>query len=102
VDFRSGQTAARYLFFFGYPSFALRGKCDVTLHVAREEPPNSFNYNRLELLTAPNVPDLIEIGYVSHEEAFISRSKQGMVRNHKIEEIGRQFFSEVVKMHFSN
>jgi hypothetical protein len=102
VDFRSGGTAARYLFFFGYASPLLRNRSDVTLHVAREDPPNSYNYERLENLTAPNVPSLLELGYDSKNERFIARYRSGTVREGKIEDIGRQFFEEVVSIHFSS
>jgi Fic family protein len=102
VDFRSGDRAARYLFFFGYASPALRPNCDVTLHVAREEPPGSYYFERLEVITALNVPSLVEVGYKPTEERFVARRRQGGTRVGKIEEIGRQFFEEVVKVHFSN
>jgi hypothetical protein len=53
-------------------------------------------------LTAPNVPNLAEIGYLANEERFIARHPAGGGRDGRIEEIGRQFFEEVVKMHFSS
>lgn len=102
IDFKRGDKAARYLFFFGYSSAVLRAHCDVTLHVAREEPQGSFKYVRLESLSAPNVPSLIEIGYRPKEERFIARYRNDATRIGKIDEIGRQFFEEVIKMHFSN
>jgi len=101
VDFRSGERAARYLFFFGYPSHYLRSETDVSLFVAREEPENSFNYERLELITSPNVPSLVELGYKAAEEQFIARLRSNSVRHGKVEIIGRKFFDEVVKVHFS-
>ena len=65
VDFRSGERVARYLFFFGFPSYVLRNQTEVSLHVAREEPPGSFYYERLENVSAPNTPTLGEVGYNS-------------------------------------
>jgi hypothetical protein len=101
VDFKQRDTAARYLFFFGYPSYQLRGEVDVTLHVAREEPSGSWNYNRLEYISAPNVPDLRELGYIAKDEQFISREVGSTVRG-KIEGIGRKFFDNVISKHFAS
>jgi Fic family protein len=101
VDFRSGDKAARYLFFFGYPSYQLRSICQVTLHVAREEPPGSYSYQRLEQIFASNVPALYEVGHDPSAEQFVARYKNNVTRA-KIEQIGRQFFDEVVRAHFSN
>jgi hypothetical protein len=89
------------LFFFGYASPTLRAECDVTLHVAREEPPGSYYYERLEAITATNVPSLVEIGYKPTEERFVARYRNGTSQLGKIDEIGRNFFEEVIKMHFS-
>lgn len=102
VDFRSGDKSARYLFYFGYAHPQLRGSCDVTLFISREDPPGSYFYRRLDQLTAPNVPNLAELGYLPREERFVARHRAGGKRDGRIEEIGRQFFEEVVKMHFSS
>ncbi|MBI3683050.1 MAG: Fic family protein [Acidobacteria bacterium] len=101
LDFRRGNRAARYLFFFGYASPALRTESDVTLHVAREEPPGSYYYERLDAITAPNVPSLVEIGYQPAAEQFVFRYRNGETRIGKIDQIGRNFFEEVVKVGFS-
>jgi Fic family protein len=102
LDFRSGEKAARYLFFFGYPSNQMRGEADVTLHVGREDPPGSFFYQRLESLSSPNVPGLVEIGYRAKDEQFISRDRSGTKRKGKIENIGKVFLEEVISMHFAS
>jgi Fic family protein len=102
VDFKSGHRTARYLFFFGYPSYSLKNRSDVTLHVAREEPPGSYNYERLESLTTPNVPNLIEVGYGASREEFIIRNKSGPVTEMKIDQVCREFFEDVVQRHFSS
>lgn len=100
VDFRSGEVAARYLFFFGSPSSSLRSEgCDVTAHVSREE--GSYQYTRLDQLSSPNVPDLREIGYLPAEERFVARYGAGMLKKDRIEVIGRQFIEQVVSMHFT-
>lgn len=101
VDFQSGDKAARYLFYFGYATPLLRSKHDVTLFISREEPPGSMYYRRLDQLTAPNVPSLAEIGYLSSEERFVARYRSGPLRTARIEEIGRQFLEDVVQKHFS-
>lgn len=99
VDFLAGNRTARYLFFFGGPSYLLRSHCDVVLHVAREERP--YSYERLEHITAPNVPSLFEIGYKAIEESFYARYRGGAIRKDGVEQICRQFIEEVVRMHFS-
>ena len=78
----------------------LRNRCSVTLHVAREEPHNSWNYERLENVVAQNVPDLLEIGYEISKERFVERKRSGRPSVGKIEDIGRRFFEEVVAKHF--
>ena len=100
IDFRLGEKSARYLFFFGYSNHALRPNCDVTLHVAREEPPSSFNYDRLDTITAPNVPDLVEIGYEMSQERFVARRRNGLVTPGRIEDFGKQIFDGIVYKHF--
>lgn len=102
LDFRQGEKAARYLFFFGYPSQQLRGETDVTLHVGREDPPGSFFYQRLENITAPNVPGLVEVGYKASDEQFIARDRGGAKRKGKVEKIGKVFLEEVISMHFAS
>lgn len=102
LDFRSGEKTARYLFFFGSPSYVLRPDGDVTLHLAREEPPGSFNYERLDVLTSPNVPKLIEIAYDARSEEFLARNKQGVVTRMKIERLCREFFEDVIQKHFGS
>ena len=100
VDFRSGNKSARYLFFFGYSSHFLRRDCNVTLHVAREEPENSYNYERLESITAPNVPDLVEIGHKMSKEQFVVRRRNNRITSGRIEKFGKQFFEDIVDKHF--
>ncbi|MCW5729216.1 MAG: Fic family protein [Alphaproteobacteria bacterium] len=102
IDIRSGEKTARYLFFFGSPSGRFPKDSDVTLHVAREEPPGSFKYNRLDELSAPNVPNLVEIGYDAKQESFVSRTKAGKLSQTKIEILCRHFFEEVTNRHFSS
>jgi hypothetical protein len=102
IDFRSGEKSARYLFFFGSPSYHLRRQSDVTLFLAREEPSGSFHYERLDDLSAPNVPSIVEIGYKMADETFVSRSQSGKLVGEKLDVVGRRFFEEVIDMHFRN
>jgi len=101
VDFRRGDTTARYLFFFGHASDGIQNRCDVTLHVAREEPPNSFHYERLKYIDSANVPDLVEIGYEMSKERFVVRKRNGRSQMKLVEEFTKQFFDDVVSKHFA-
>lgn len=102
VDFRRGERPARYLFFFGFSSRVLRDTCDVTLHVSREEPSGSYNYERLEYITAPDVPNLFELGWDPKAERAIARFRNDVVKRGKIEDIGQQFFEEIVEKQFGS
>ena len=102
VDFRRAEKAARYLFFFGHASYQMRDRCRVTLHVAREEPPNSYNYERLENVQSTNVPDLVEIGYEMSKERFVVRSLGGRPRMRPVEDFTKQFFEHIVNRHFAS
>lgn len=102
IDFRSGDRAARYLFFFGSPSHILKGPCDVTLLISREEPPGSYVYERLDSVQAQNVPNMREIGYCAKEERFVSRNQNNKMQKGKIEKIGKVFYEDVIKKHFSS
>lgn len=101
VDIQRTDKTVRYLFFFGH-SYKLKERCRVTLHVAREEPLNSYNYERLENINAANVPDFVEIGYEIHKERFVVRKRNGRAAIYRIEEFGRQFFDDVYAKHFQH
>ena len=100
VDFRRGDKAARYLFFFGHASHGMRRRCDVTLHVAREQPPKSFYYERVDEIQSQDVPDLAEVGYEMSKERFVIRPRNGRPSTHRVEDFTRRFFDQVVKKHF--
>lgn len=102
VDFQRGDTTARYLFFFGHANYAMRNRCQVTLHVAREEPPGSFHYERLEHIKSSNVPDLAEIGYEIPKERFVVRVRNGRCRTSGLQEFTSRFFTDVVEKHFAS
>ncbi len=100
VDFYRGDKSARYLLFFGSSSRILRQRCDVTLHVAREESPKSYRYERLDNITAPNVPNLVEIGYEMSKEQFVVRRRDNTVASGRIEVFGKKFFEDIIDKHF--
>ncbi len=103
VDFRAEEKAARYLFWFARPSGTLREQgCEVTAHISREEPIGSYFYERLPGLTAPNVPDLFEIGYRPDSERFVGLYRGNKLKKDRIESIGRRFLEEVVRLHFQS
>ena len=73
VDFVVERKSDRYLFFFGSPSYDMRQKSPVGLFIARETPAGSFHYEKLDFITAPDVPAMVEIGYnVDEGQFFIS------------------------------
>ena len=102
ADFLIKGKSARYLFFFGSASWKIRSENEitVTLHLSREEPSDSFHYERLDNITAPNVPNIVEIGYLPEKEQFVSIGKTGSSNLDKIEKIGKDFFDQVLKRHF--
>jgi len=100
IDFVSGEKTARYLFFFGSASYHLRRQSDVTLFLAREDSSGSFHYEKLEDVSSPNVPSIVEIGYKLAEETFVSRDRSGNLSEEKLDVLGRRFFEEVIDMHF--
>ncbi len=100
LDFKNGSSAARYLFFFGTPSYSMWQLADVTLHISREEPPGSFRYERLDAISAPNVPNILEIGYKAAEERFIVRGANNAIRSEKIDILCRKFVQEVIEKNF--
>ena len=102
VDFHIGDKSARYLFFFGFASRKIQREHEVavTLHLSREEPSNSFYYEKLDDSTAPNVPNIVEIGYLPEKEQFVSIGKTGRANLDKVEKIGKDFFEQVRVLHF--
>lgn len=96
IDFERGRTTSRYLFFFGHPSREMSGRCNVTIHVARETPINSLRHERLENINEPHIPSLCEIGYEIQKEQFAVRYKNRLPQNTSLETWGRRFFEEVM------
>jgi Fic family protein len=102
LDIRSGANAARYLFFFGFGSQRMRRdrEIDVTLHVAREDPPGSFQYSRCGEPASSKDPDTVEIAYSSKREAFLVRSCGGDPHEVKVDTIVRDMVKQIVERNF--
>lgn len=100
VDFTRGEQAVRYLHFFGYSSYAVAEQTNakVSLHLSREESP--FFFEKLDDISAPDVPLLREIAYSPTDEKFIVRHGHDRVSDQKMERIARDFFESVVDLHF--
>ncbi len=73
---------------------------DVTLHLSREEPAGSFQYEFLDQVTAPNVPNIVEIGYNPKSEAFVVRGVDSRVREEKVDSLCKFFIQEVAEKNF--
>jgi Fic family protein len=102
MDFRIGEQTVRYLFFFGWPSFAMPKETDVTVLISREDPPGSFHYSKLDDISSPNVPSIVEIGYNLAAETFVVRTRSGSIQTEKVEKISRDFIQNVIDKHFSS
>ena len=98
VDFRSGERTARYLHFFGYANYPMSQHAQVSLHLSREETP--FFFERLDNITASNVPSLREVGYSPSDELFVARYGLNECDKLKIERIARNFFEDAISRHF--
>jgi len=100
VDFLLGKQTIRYLFFFGIASYTIKGLCDVSVYVAREERP--YWYEKLEILhnSSVSVPSLFELGYSLRDESFIARYSNNVIERQTTEQICRRFIEEVVQKHF--
>lgn len=87
-----------YLFFFGYASYTMKDEIfdNVTLHISREEFP--FHYIRLDRIDSIT-PDLREIAYSQDEEQFVYRSVDNIVSRRKIEQLARDFITQIINIH---
>lgn len=101
VDFRAGEKAARFLFFFGFPAAVTAQKFatkTVTLHVAHEDSP--YHFSRVAESDRPALPELCEVGYDQSKEQFLCRYRGGTVRHERVEVFGRRFIQEIAKRCF--
>lgn len=98
IQFRSGHKQANYVFWFGFPSFAMRKEHKVTLYVSFQK--EGGIYEKLETLGRPDLPDLYEVGYAPEKEEFVWRLGGNIIDRGKIEGLVRSFFTQVVKRQF--
>ena len=100
VDFRSGERAARYLFFFGFPTAEMSHILGhtVTLHVATETRP--YYFERVEYLTTADLPDLVELAYDPVREEYVSRVRSGQIQRGRVEGVYQTFIAQAVKRKF--
>ena len=101
TDFKMESRSARYLFFFGYASDALRGKASVTLHISHEHPMGSYYYAWLRDLPRDNIPRFLELGYVPDEGRLVVLFRDGKVEHRRMDVVAREFVEDVVRLHFS-
>ena len=103
IDFQTEQRSVRYLHFFGFASYPMstQSEARVSLHLSREDPPSSYHFEKLDNITAANVPLLREVAYSPTDENFIARHGLDQCNEQKVEQIARDFFESVVKLHFS-
>ena len=98
VEFRRGQQRARYLFFYGYADYRLRGRARVVLFVAKNV---DHQYERLQDITQPNKPDIFQVGFDTKDQTFIAWTISG-VQEAKVEAFARRFFEQVVERDFGS
>ena len=101
VDFKSEQKEVRYLYFFGFSSYAMsnyKPNAKVSLHLAREGSP--FYFDKLDGISTGDVPLLREIAYSPSDETFVVRHGSEQCMEQKIEQIANQFFESVVSLQF--
>ena len=99
IDIRREDRSARYLFFCGFPSQALASRgVDVTLHLAREEPPDSFTYVHLSDIGGPDVPNLVELGYLADKEKLLLKGVDGSTMESSMDDMVRDLFQSIVQL----
>lgn len=101
VDFRSGNNASRFLFFFGFASPIMAREMTITgvsLWVAYETSP--FHYEKIESSQRTNLPELAEIGYDLRHEQFLCRYRSNIIMREKVESFGRKFIEHIAKRLF--
>lgn len=101
IDLVKGGQSARYLFFFRQQTITMRKNgCFVTLHLAKENPPGSYNYDRLEHIQSKKIPNMLELGYDMKDETFVLRERDDTTQSGTIDSISQRFFNEVMAFDF--
>ncbi len=97
VEFRRGNDRARYLFFYGFADYRLRHRTRVVLIIAKDI---DFSYERLQDISQSNKPDIFQVGFDISEQTFVASTISG-VQEAKVEDLARQFFTQVVQRDFT-
>lgn len=98
IEFRRGQSRARYLFFYGYADRRLSNRARVILYVAKDI---NHRYERLQDMTQSNKPDIFQVGFDMKEQTFVAWTVGG-VQEAKAEVLARQFFEQVIERDFGS
>jgi Fic family protein len=101
IDFRTGEKAARFIFFFGSFSRAMKAKArspGVSLFVSYEAEP--FRFQRIEESPRPDLPDLVEVAYQPESEQFLCRYRDARVMGQRVEVFGKNFIEQISSRQF--
>ena len=98
IEFNSENRRARYLFYFGYPDYAISQHTSVILILAKDIELNYF-YIPMHEMTQPNRLDIFQVGFNMKEQEFVASTAGGMWRG-IIEEFAYKFFEQVVERDF--
>lgn len=98
IEFKRGQSRARYLFFYGYADRRLSNRARVILYVAKDI---NHRYERLQDMTQSNKPDIFQVGFDMKEQTFVAWTVGG-VQEAKAEVLARQFFEQVIERDFGS
>ena len=97
LDYRRGDDRARYLFFFGYPSAAMRGRrVDVVLHVAQEWPSGSFYYARIHEIPSHLQIPVSEVGYDPKSEEMLVVGLDGRAQPRSMGDLATDILGSIV------
>lgn len=101
IDFKAGEKSIRYLFYFGFPSHEMKkSNIDISIHIAREFPENSYNYQKLEYIDQKYYPSFLECGYCIQSEEYCFRVNKNDIRTERIDIMVRGFIESIIKIHF--
>lgn len=100
IDFRQGNTVARYSFTFRSSDEAITNHSPISLRLGREEAPNRFVW--LDEISRTNVPRLYEIAYSVNADKFSFMDDKQRVQDSSPDDIVKRFFGEVIRCHFQH
>lgn len=99
IEFNSENRRARYLFYFGYPDYAIKRQSDVILILAKDLDLN-YLYVPMYEISQPNRLDIFQVGFNMKTQQFVA-SQAGEVWIGNVEELAYRFFEQVVERDFS-